>query len=194
MTIAKERNIVKNTLRELSLQSAQLWEEIEAAQHENAEENQVGLAIQNLLQNQDAIEAKIDSIVWVKEHLEAELAGWEEKRKRAVALYDDAIESRKNSINQIKEMILFLYKSGLIENKNRGKECEIEIRDNPPAVEELNMDIDSEDFPSEFKRIKVYPDNKAIINAFKSGIDVSEFADIVIRKQVRFKRKKSKNN
>ena len=194
MTIAQERNIAKKTLRELSLQSARLWEEIEAAQHENTEENQVGLAIQNLFENQDAIEAKIDSIVWVKEHLEAELAGWEEKRKRAVALYDDAIESRKNSINQIKEMILFLYQSGLIKDKNRGKECEIEIRDNPPAVEELNMDIDSEEFPSEFKRIKVSPDNKAIINAFKSGINVSEFANIVIRKQVRFKRKKSKNN
>lgn len=195
MTLAKEKSITKSTLRELSIEASRLWEEIEYAQNEDEdkEENQVGLTVQRLIENQGAIETKIDSIVWVKEQLEAELAGWEEKKKRVLALYDDAIESRKNSIEQIKQMLLFLHKTGLIHDKNKGKECEIEIRNNPPSVAQLNLDIESEDFPNEFKRVKISPNNKAIIEAFKAGIDVSKYADIQIGKQVRFKRRKSKS-
>ncbi|NJN07548.1 MAG: hypothetical protein HC815_05975 [Richelia sp. RM1_1_1] len=193
MTLAKEQNITKLSLGELSIDSSRLWEQIEAAQHEDSDENQVGLIIEQLIQNQNAIESKIDSIVWVKEMLESELAAWRQRRDRALMLYSDAIKAREDSITQIKEMLLHLHESGLILQRSIGRECEIEIRDNPPSVAQLNIDIESEEFPSEFKRVKIFPDNQTIINAYKAGIDVSKYAEIKIGKQVRFKRKKSKN-
>lgn len=194
MTLAQEKNITKLSLRELSITSSQLWEQIEQAQQSDSENNSdsVGIIIQQLMEKQDAIEIKIDSIVWVKEMLESELAAWKEKRERALQLYNDAIQVREDSINQIKRMLLHLHEVGLIPQKNTGKECEIEIRNNPPSVAELTMDIESEDFPSQFRRIKISADNQAIISAYKAGVDVSKYANITIGKQVRFKRKKSK--
>ena len=150
MTISKEKSITKLSLRELSVDSSRLWEQIEAAQRED-DESQIGLVIQKLVENQDAMESKVDSIVWVKEMLESELAGWEERRSRALMLYDDAIKSRQDSIKQIKQMILHLHSLGLIPQKIVGKECQIEIRDNPPSVKELCLDVESEEFPNEFK-------------------------------------------
>lgn len=195
MTLAQERKIISSSLKELSLTSSQLWEEIEAAQLDSEDDSQsdrIGSVIEQLMQNQDAIETKIDAIVWVKEMLESELAAWKERRERALMLYNDAIEVRENSICQIKAMLIHLHEIGLISDRNMGKECEIEIRDNPPSVAELNMDIECEDFPSQFQRVKISADNKAILNAHKAGIDVSKYAKISIGKQVRFKRKKSK--
>lgn len=51
MTLAQERNVSKLSLRELSIASSQLWEQIEAAQQIESDEdgnadNQVGLIIQ----------------------------------------------------------------------------------------------------------------------------------------------------
>lgn len=196
MTLAQERDISKLSLRELSLASSQLWEQIETAQQiesdEDSESGQVGVIIQQLMEKQDAIESKIDSIVWVKEMLESELIAWKERREHTLSLYSDAIQVRENSINEIKRMLLHLHEVGLIPERNIGKECEIEIRNNPPSVDELKMDIDCEDFPPEFRRIKFSANNQAILNAHKAGIDVSKYATITVGKQIRFKRKKSK--
>lgn len=196
MTLAQERDISKLSLRELSLASSQLWEQIETAQQiesdEDSESGQVGVIIQQLMEKQDAIESKIDSIVWVKEMLESELIAWKERREHTLSLYSDAIQVRENSINEIKRMLLHLHEVGLIPERNIGKECEIEIRNNPPSVDELKMDIDCEDFPPEFRRIKFSANNQAILNAHKAGIDISKYATITVGKQIRFKRKKSK--
>lgn len=144
------------------------------------------------MEKQDATESKIDSIVWVKEMLESELIAWKERRERALLLYNDAIQVCEDSINQIKQMLLHLHGIGLIPERNIGKECEIEIRNNPPSVAELNMDVECEDFPSEFQRVKLSANNQAILDAYKAGIDVSNYATIMVAKQVKFKRKKSK--
>lgn len=109
MTLAQEKNITKLSLRELSIISSQLWEQIEAVQQDDSEDKSVGLIIQNLMENQDAIETKIDSIVWVKEMLESELVAWKERRERALMLYNDAIQVREDSINQIKQMLMHLH-------------------------------------------------------------------------------------
>lgn len=73
-----------------------------------------------------------------------------------------------------------------------GNECEIEIRDNPPKVESVLMDIESEEFPQQFKRIITTVDNRAIIDAYKRGIDVSNYAIVSNGKHVKLKNKKSK--
>lgn len=194
MTLAQEKNISKLSLRELNLSAVRLWEQIEQAQlasDSDDTESDIGLLIQEFMENQDATESKIDSIVWVKEMLESELVAWKERKERALLLYSDAIQSRESAINKIKERLLFLHKMGVIPERNVGKECEIQFLDNPPKIAELVMDIECEEFPPQFKKVAYSPNNQAIIEAHKKGIDVSEYATITVGKQIRFKRKKS---
>ncbi len=192
MTLAQERNVSQLSLRELSFDAALLWEQIEAVQRDDDAESKVGVIIQQLMETQNATETKIDSIVWVKEMLESELSAWKERRERALLLYNDAIKVREDSIEKIKAMLLHLHSIGLISDRNLGKECEIEIRNNPPSVTELKMDIEAEEFPAQFRRVKYLANNQAILDAYKAGINVEKYANITIGKQVRFKRKKSK--
>ncbi len=73
----------------------------------------------------------------------------------------------------------------------------IEIRDNPPKVANLLLEVDDEDFPDEFRTIKYQANNKAILEAYKSGQDISNVAEVTIGKQIRFKvqsSRKSRNN
>ncbi|BAZ18372.1 hypothetical protein NIES4071_102570 (plasmid) [Calothrix sp. NIES-4071] len=200
--LSEEKKISELSLRELSIQAVQLWQDIEEAQliasapetqnNTSEETNTIGLVVQKLLQNQDAMAEKVDAIVWVIGKLKAELKGWEARREHALQLYQSAIEVRESAINKMVSTLLHLYNIGLISEKNMGKECEIEIRNNPPKVASILMDIESDNFPSQFKRVIATADNKAIINAYKLGIDVSNYVEITTGKHVRFKSKKTK--
>ena len=186
MTQAQMREINQLTLKELSLDAAKLWAQIEEAT-ELGEEGKVEQLLQDLMAIQDGMETKIDSIAWVVDQLNLDLEIWEERKVRVVELHDQVISRRKTQLEEIKRTLIHLYEIGLINDKNIGKEREIEIRDNPPKVANLVVEVDDEDFPDEFRTIKYQANNKAILDAYKSGKDVSKIALVTIGKQVRFK-------
>lgn len=186
MTQAIERSINQLTLKELSLDAAKLWGKIESAS-ELGEEGKVEELLQNLIAIQDGMETKIDALAWVVDQLNLDLEVWEERKARAVELHNKVISRRKTQLEQIKRTLIHLHKVGLINDRNLGKEREIEIRDNPTKVANLLVEVDDEDFPSEFRIIKYQANNKAILEAHKSGRDVSNIAEIAVGKQVRFK-------
>ncbi len=186
MTQAVEREINQLTLKELSLDAAKLWAQIEEAT-ELGEEGKVKQLLQDLMAIQDGMETKIDSISWVVDQLNLDLEVWELRKTRAVELHDQVISRRKTQLEEIKRTLIYLHEIGLINDKNIGKEREIEIRDNPPKVANLVVEVDDEDFPDEFRTIKYQANNKAILDAYKSGKDVSKIALVTIGKQVRFK-------
>jgi hypothetical protein len=109
------------------------------------------------------------AIAWVVDQLNLNLEVWEERKARAVELHDKVILWRKTQLEQIKRTLIHLHKVGLINDRNIGKEREIEIRDNPPKVANLLVEVDDEDFPDEFRTIKYQANNKAILEAYKSG-------------------------
>ncbi|PMB02607.1 hypothetical protein CEN49_25165 [Fischerella thermalis CCMEE 5273] len=186
MTQAIEKEINQLTLKELSLDAAKLWFQIEEAT-QSQEEGLIEQLVQNLMAVQDSIETKIDAIAWVVDQLNLDLEVWEERKARVVELHDQIIKRRKTQLSQIKRTLIWLHEKGLISDKNIGKERVIEIRDNPPKVANLLVEVDDEDFPSEFITIKYQANNQAILEAYKSGKDVSNVAEITIGKQVRFK-------
>ncbi len=186
MTQAKMREINQLTLKELSLDAAKLWAQIEEAT-ELGEEGKVEELLQNLMAIQDGMETKIDAIAWVVDQLNLDLEIWEERKARVVELHDQVISRRKTQLEKIKHTLIYLHEIGLINDKNIGKEREIEIRDNPPKVANLVVEVDDEDFPDEFRTIKYQANNKAILDAYKTGKDVSNVAEVTIGKQVRFK-------
>ena len=186
MTQAQMREINQLTLKELSLDAAKLWAQIEEAT-ELGEEGKVKQLLQDLMAIQDGMEFKIDSIAWVVDQLNLDLEVWELRKTRAVELHDQVISRRKTQLEEIKRTLIYLHEIGLINDKNIGKEREIEIRDNPPKVANLVVEVDDEDFPDEFRTIKYQANNKAILDAYKSGKDVSKIALVTIGKQVRFK-------
>jgi hypothetical protein len=186
MTQAIEREINQLTLKELSLDAAKLWSQIEEASELGAE-GKVEQLVQELMGVQDGIETKIDAIAWVVDQLNLDLETWEERKVRVAELYDQVISRRKTQLEQIKRTLIHLHEIGLISDKNIGKERVIEIRDNPPKVANLLVEVDDRDFPDEFRVIKYQANNKAILEAYKSGKDISDVAEITIGKQVRFK-------
>ncbi len=193
MTQALHSQINELTLRELSLDAAKLWSQIEEAT-ESGEEGKVEELLQQLVSIQDGIEAKIDAIAWVFDQLNLDLENWEDRKARTVELYDKIISRRKTQLEQIKRSLIHQYEIGLISERNVGKEREIEIRDNPPKVAGLLVEVNDEDFPSEFRSIQYKADNKAILEAYKAGKDVSNIAEITVGKQVRFKVKSTKRS
>ncbi|NMF62545.1 hypothetical protein DP113_33640 (plasmid) [Brasilonema octagenarum UFV-E1] len=193
MTQAIEREINQLTLQELSLDAAKLWSQIEEAS-ELGSEGKVEELVQELMTIQDGIETKIDAIAWVVDQLNLDLGTWEERKGRVVELHDQVISRRKTQLEQIKRTLIHLYEIGLINDKNIGKERVIEIRDNPPKVANLLLEVDDEDFPNEFRTIKYQANNKAIIEAYKSGQDINNVAEVTIGKQVRFKVQSSGKN
>ncbi len=186
MTQAQMREINQLTLKELSLDAAKLWSQIEEAS-ELGEEGKVEQLVRELMAIQDGIETKIDAIAWVVDQLNLDLEIWEERKVRVVELHDQVISRRKTQLEEIKRTLIHLHEIGVINDKNIGKEREIEIRDNPPKVANLVVEVDDEDFPDEFRTIKYQANNKAILDAYKSGKDVSQIALVTIGKQVRFK-------
>ncbi|MBD2432380.1 MULTISPECIES: siphovirus Gp157 family protein [Fischerella] len=186
MTQAIEREINQLTLKELSLDAAKLWSQIEEVS-ELGEEGKVEQLVQELMGVQNGIETKIDAIAWVVDQLNLDLETWEERKARVAELHDQVISRRKTQLEQIKRTLIHLHEIGLISDKNIGKERVIEIRDNPPKVANLLVEVDDEDFPAEFRVIKYQANNKAILEAYKSGQDISDIAEITIGKQVRFK-------
>ena len=193
MTQAIEREINQLTLQELSLDAAKLWSQIEEAS-ELGSEGKVEELVQELMTIQDGIETKIDAIAWVVDQLNLDLGTWEERKGRVVELHDQVISRRKTQLEQIKRTLIHLYEIGLINDKNIGKERVIEIRDNPPKVANLLLEVDDEDFPDEFRTIKYQANNKAIIEAYKSGQNINNVAEVTIGKQVRFKVQSSGKN
>jgi hypothetical protein len=196
MTQAQMREINQLTLKELSLDAAKLWSQIEEAS-ELGEEGKVEQLVQELMAIQDGIETKIDAIAWVVDQLNLDLETWEERKARVAELHNQVISRRKTQLEQIKRTLIHLYEIGLINDKNIGKERVIEIRDNPPKVANLLLEVDDEDFPNKFRTIKYQANNKAILEAYKSGQDISNVAEVTIGKQVRFKVQssgKSRNN
>jgi hypothetical protein len=85
------------TLRELSLDAAKLWSQIEEAT-ESGEEGKVEELLQQLVSIQDGIEAKIDAIAWVFDQLNLDLENWEDRKARTVELYDAKLNSNKLSV------------------------------------------------------------------------------------------------
>lgn len=128
------------------------------------------------------------------DQLNLDLENWEDRKARTVELYDKIISRRKTQLEQIKRSLIHQYEIGLISERNVGKEREIEIRDNPPKVAGLLVEVNDEDFPSEFRSIQYKADNKAILDAYKAGKDVSNIAEITVGKQVRFKVKSTKRS
>ncbi|RAM50982.1 MAG: hypothetical protein C6Y22_14100 [Hapalosiphonaceae cyanobacterium JJU2] len=193
MTQEIEKEINQLTLKELSLDAAKLWSQIEEAT-QSEEEGLVEQLVQNLIAVQNGIETKIDAIAWVVDQLNLDLEVWEERKARVVELHDQIIKRRKTQLSQIKQGLIHLHTLGLINDKNIGKTREIEIRDNPPKVAKLLIEVDDEDFPSEFRIIKYQANNQAILDAYKTGKDVSNIAEITIGKQVRFQVKSGGKN
>ncbi len=196
MTQAQMREINQLTLKELSLDALTLWSQIEEAS-ELGEEGKVEQLVQELMAIQDGIETKIDAIAWVVDQLNLDLETWEERKARVAELHNQVISRRKTQLEQIKRTLIHLYEIGLINDKNIGKSRVIEIRDNPPKVANLLLEVDDEDFPDEFRTIKYQANNKAILEAYKSGQDISNVAEVTIGKQIRFKvqsSRKSRNN
>lgn len=127
---------------------------------------------------------KFDGLYWAYKAIEAEKKALKEQFRLINEMQASLLQSYDRSLDGIKNYLLFLHNKKLIDNKNIGNRSTITIYDSPPSVQEILTDV--EELPEKFKRIKVEPDKKAIINAYKQGRDVSKYANISVNKTIRF--------
>ena len=180
------KDITERSLRELSLEAALLWDQIEDAS-ESGTENIENL-VKQLWQVQEATESKIDNIAWIVDYLKIEIDAAKKRLDAVIELHEQFIARKEAQLAGIKQGLLCLHERGLIPKHNIGKEREIEIRDNNPKVIP-KVAADDSQLPDEFRvqELKSRLDLQAILDAHKSGRDISSFAEIQIGKQVRFK-------
>lgn len=182
----KLKDITARSLRELSLEAALLWNQIEDVSESGAEN--VENLVKQLWQVQEATESKIDNIAWIVDYLKVEIALAKKRLDAVIELHEQFIAKKEAQLAGIKQGLLWLHERGLIPKRNIGKEREIEIRDNNPKVIPKVV-ADCPELPDEFRvqELKFRLDLQAILDAHKSGRDVSSFAEIQVGKQVRFK-------
>lgn len=175
-----DTNINRATLAQLSVTAAELWDSIE-----NCPEGvELADTYAQLLDIQNATEAKVDAIAYVADQLKLDMEMWSDRLSKVTALYQDIIQRRRNQLDSLKSYLLRLYKLGLIPEQVVGTERRIDFQNNPPSVILL---VEAEQLPSQFQSLKVNSANKEILAAYKAGEDVSRFAEIVTEKHVRFK-------
>ncbi|MEM7552611.1 MAG: siphovirus Gp157 family protein [Cyanobacteria bacterium P01_A01_bin.84] len=127
---------------------------------------------------------KFDGLYWAYKAIEAEKKALKERFRLINEMQASLLQSYDRSLDGIKNYLLFLHSKKLIDDKNIGNRSTITIYDSPPSVQEILTDI--EELPEKFKRTKVEPDKKAIINAYKQGRDVSKYASINTTRTIRF--------
>lgn len=175
-----ETNINRATLAQLSISAAELWQQLENC----PEDTDLTNVYSQLLDIQNASEAKIDAIAFVADQLKLDLEIWEERVKRITQLYANIIQRRRNQLNSLKAYLLGLYKLGLLPEQLIGTERRIDFQNSPPSVV---LTVAPESLPPEFQAVKVSAKNSEIMAAHKAGEDVSKFAQITTEKHVRFR-------
>lgn len=175
-------DINRTSLAQLSLSAFELWDEID-----NCPDNVDLIQLyEQLLDIQNATEAKVDAIAWVADQLKDDLETWEDRLKRVTLIYSNLIQRRRNQLEKLKGYLLRLHQLGLLPEKVAGNERCIDFQNNPPSVV-VTSDPANSSFPERFKEVKVTAKPKEILAAHKAGEDISAIAEIHMGKHVRFR-------
>lgn len=180
-----EQNINSFTLKELSIEAAQLWEQILQLEDEEGDVEQI---LQQLFEVQGVQERKIDAVAYVADQLKLDVEVWEKRLQAIALLHTTVIHRKQKQLESLKAYLLFLNKTGVLQNRNPGLSREIAFQNNPPKVV-LKVEPEDPKFPEEFRemRVEYRPLTKQILEAHKQGNDVSAIAEIEVGKHVRFK-------
>jgi hypothetical protein len=177
--------INRASLAQLSVAAAELWEVIDNCESEI----ELTQLLERQLDVQNATVAKVDAIAYVADQLQVDLKTWEARLASIVALHTPIIERRRRQLEQLKAYLLRLHELGFLPERVAGKERRIDFQNNSPSVV-LKVDPSDSEFPDKFRDIKYSARSKDILAAYKTGENVSDFAEIVTGKHVRFRYQK----
>lgn len=95
---------------------------------------------------------------------------------------------RLNNLKKIHNSELEIIKSYITDNMDEGdrlKTSQVEIKWTSSKAVEVKVDAD--ELPDEYKRIKVEPNKKLITESIKNGIDLSQYAELKENKNIKIK-------
>ena len=174
-------NLVLDSLRQISIKAALLWEKLENA--ETAEEETALLS--EIWENQGDGEAAADIQAEVVDQLNAEITALKARKEYFMQQHNTAIVRLERWRNTLDNNILQLHQLGVISNSLVGRKRQIVIKQNPPSCEVL---INPKELPKEYRtRTVTYTANKNKIKAaWKEGIPV-DGTHIVRKERVEYK-------
>lgn len=160
-------NLVLDTLRQVSIKAALLWEKLENA--ETPEEEATLLS--EIWENQGDQEVAADIQAELADQLKAEITALKARREYFLQQHNVAIVRLERWREALDNKILELHQLGAISTNLVGKKRQITIKENPPSCEVL---IEPKQLPKEYRTrtVNYTPDKKKIKAAWKEGIPV----------------------
>jgi adenine/guanine phosphoribosyltransferase-like PRPP-binding protein len=160
-------SLAKKSLRLNSLKLAQLWQELNRAE----DREQIEQLFTSIWQAQNDLEQTVDSCVDLARQIEAEIVAVKARMEYLVNIHKAELAKLESWRSSLDRTILTLNERGAMGSEAVGKYHRITIKENPPSCE---LEIEPEQLPKEYQRqqIKIFPDKKAIIAAWKKGIPI----------------------
>lgn len=162
------KSVMLQSLTGTSHLASQVWRRIEQIESE-AERTE---ALAELWELQENLEALIDAHAELVQALDAQIVSLKTRRQYLIEVHDAEIRKLVDLRQRMDETVLRLNERGKLGDRSLGQVHQINVCNNPPGVDEIDMTH----LPDEFKLTKtvveVKPDKKAILSAWKSGIPV----------------------
>ncbi|MGB3208440.1 MAG: siphovirus Gp157 family protein [Crinalium sp.] len=174
-------NLVLDSLRQISIKAALLWEKLENAE---TPEDETAL-LSEIWENQGDQEAAADIQAEIADQLNAEIAALKARKEYFMQQHNVAIVRLERWREALDNNILQLHQLGVISNSLVGRKRQIVIKQNPPSCEIL---IDPKELPKEYRtRTVTYTANKNKIKAaWKEGIPV-DGTNVIRKERVEYK-------
>lgn len=167
------------SLLELSMEAAHLQETIDLTPDEEPQLEQI---IQGYLQ--DVTADKIDGYAFYHDHLQSEIEVWKQKKAKIAAMCDKVVQSLERRMKALENSLIHLHSINLIDKHLQGHYRAIEIRPSQPKVEVF---VPEDELPEPYRVSSFKADKKAILEAYKQGENISDFAEVSQGLHVRFK-------
>ncbi len=153
--------------------AAQIWQELINTEDEDE--------VFNLMTK---LNVDIDGFAWINDQYELAIVSTIAKQKKINEMLQQQIQQLKTGQELLHQKLLELYQQGLLNKKSQGKERNISFRKYP----KIKLKVKPQELPTEYRTEKIAytADKKAIKDAEKLGIDITEIAEIDDNLKIKF--------
>ena len=154
-------------------QAAQIWQEL--VNLENEDEIIFLLA---------KLDTDIDAFAWINDQYELAIASATARQKKVNDMLQNQVRELEKGQQLLQQKLLNLYQRGIIGKKMQGQERSLSFR----AYPKINVKVKAEQLPAKFRteKISYTADKKALKEAHRQGIDLSEIAEVDPNLKVKF--------
>lgn len=126
----------------------------------------------------------VDGLAWLNDQYDMAIASHQAKLKKISEILQGQINELKQEKAFLYKQLLSWYQEGMLSKQSQGKERNLSFKSYP----KLHLKVNTQDLPSDYRNEKVSytPDKKALREAQKNGLDISQWAEIDANLKIKF--------